>query len=76
MNKEYIHGFYVNFEEADRDGIYYLREDLQYREAKTLFDAARVNGSAFFEDDYDRDWTITYNATDGTYTLVRRPGEE
>lgn len=75
MNKETVHGFYVNFEESDRLGINYLREDLQYREAKTIFDAARMNGSSHFEDDYDQDWTITHNA-DGTYALTRRPGEE
>lgn len=76
MNKEQVFDFYVNFDEADREGIRYLREDLQYREAKTIFDAARVQGSAHFEDDYDRDWTINYNAADGTYTLVRRQTEE
>ncbi len=73
--KEAIHGFYLNFEDADRDGVYYLRQDLQYREAKTLFDAARVQGSAHFEDDQDRDWSLNYNS-DGTYTLVRRQTEE
>lgn len=75
IKKESVHGFWVEFEENLRDGIRYLREDLQYGEAKTLFDAARLRGSAEFEDDYDRDWTIIYNRGKGTYTLIRRKRE-
>jgi len=74
IKKETIHGFWVTFDEELRDGVRYLRDDLQYKEAKTLFDAARLNGSAEFEDDYDRDWTLVYNR-DGTYTLIRRQQE-
>ena len=77
IKKETIHGFWVTFDEELRDGVRYLREDLQYKEAKTLFDAARLTGSAEaeFEDDYDRDWTLIYNRGDGTYTLIRRQQE-
>jgi len=75
VKKESIHGFWVEFDEELRDGIRYLRDDLQYREAKSLFDAARLTGSAEFEDDYDRDWTLTYNSGEGTYTLIRRERE-
>ena len=75
MAKESVHGFWVEFDEELRDGIRYLRDDLQYREAKSLFDAARLTGSAEFEDDYDRDWTLTYNSGEGTYTLIRRERE-
>lgn len=74
IKKETIHGFWVTFDEELRDGVRYLRDDLQYKEAKTLFDAARLNGSAEFEDDYDRDWSLIYNR-DGTYTLIRRQQE-
>lgn len=73
--KENIHGFPVIFDEKDIDGIRYLRDDLQYNEAKTLFDAARFRGEAQFEDDYDRDWTLKYNSSEGTYTLIRRQSE-
>jgi len=75
VKKESIHGFWVEFDEELRDGIRYLRDDLQYREAKSLFDAARLTGSAEFEDDYDRDWTLTYNSGEGNYTLTRRERE-
>lgn len=57
------------------DGVRYLRQDLQRDEAKTLFDAARLRGSAEFEDDHDRDWTLTFNRGDNTYTLFHRQKE-
>lgn len=73
--KERVHGFLIEFDEELKDGIRYLRDDLQYGEAKTLFDAARFDGEAEFEDDYDRDWTIIYNRGKDTYSLVRRQRE-
>jgi hypothetical protein len=75
VKKEQIHGFWLIFEEELRDGVRYLRDDLQYREAKTLFDAARFDGTAEFEDDQDRDWSLIYNRQDGNYTLIRRQRE-
>lgn len=75
IKREQVHGFWLVFDEDLRDGVRYLREDLQYNEAKTLFDAARINGTAEFEDDFDRDWTLLYNRADGTYTLIRRQRE-
>ena len=75
VKKEQIHGFWLLYEEELRDGVRYLRDDLQYKEAKTLFDAARVDGVAEFEDDQDRDWSLIYNRQEGTYTLIRRQRE-
>lgn len=75
IKKEQIHGYWLIFEEELRDGVRYLRDDLQQKEAKTLFDAARLTGTAEFEDDQDRDWSLTYNRQDGTYTLIRRQRE-
>jgi len=75
VKKEQIHGFWLLYEEELRDGVRYLRDDLQYKEAKTLFDAARVDGVAEFEDDQDRDWSLIYNRQDGNYTLIRRQRE-
>jgi len=73
--KERIYGFWLEFEEELRNGVRYLRDDLQYKEAKTLFDAARLRGEAEFEDDQDRDWTLIYNRQAGNYTLIRRQRE-
>jgi hypothetical protein len=75
IKKERIHGFLVKFEEGAEEGIRHLRDDLQYNEAKTLFEAARYRGSAEFEDDQDRDWTLVYNRGEGTFTLIRRQRE-
>jgi len=72
IKKESIHGFWLTFDEEMRDGVRYLRDDIQLGEAKTLFDAARLRGEAEFEDDHERNWTIIYNRNDGTYTLLRR----
>jgi hypothetical protein len=75
VKKEQVHGFWLIYEEELRDGVRYLRDDLQYGEAKTLFDAARLDGIAEFEDDQDRDWSLIYNRQEGTYTLIRRQRE-
>ena len=73
--KARIYGFSVEYDEKFKEGIRYLRSDLQYREAKVIFDAARFKGKAEFEDDRDWDWTLVYNRGKGTYTLVRRKRE-
>ena len=75
IKKEQIHGFWLTYEEELREGVRYLRDDLQFKEAKTIFDAARLDGTAEFEDDQDRDWTLIYNRQEGNYTLVRRQRE-
>jgi len=74
IKKQQIHGYWVKFDEGVKEGIRYLRDDLQRNEAKTLFEAARLRGEAEFEDDQDRDWTLIYNR-DGTFTLIRRTRE-
>lgn len=68
--KTSVHGFAVSFEENAREGINYLREDLDLNEAKVFFDQARVRGSAQFEDDEDRQYTLFYQSIG--YVLARR----
>ena len=75
LKKEKIHGYWLQFAEEFQEGMKYLRDDLQQAEAKTIFDSARVNGAADFEDDYDRDWTLIYSRGDDTYTLAARQRE-
>jgi hypothetical protein len=71
--REKIHGFLVNFDEALKStGIYHLQYDLDSRAARTLFEAARNEGEAYFEDDRERKFTLVYNRSDGTYDLERR----
>lgn len=75
IKKEKVYGFLVRFEQDLREGIRYLSDDLQEKEAKTLFDAARLRGNAEFEDDEDRDWTLTYIRGDNSYVLTLRQRE-
>ncbi|MFH1643081.1 MAG: hypothetical protein ABH967_00365 [Patescibacteria group bacterium] len=72
---ERVHGFWVTFGKDLWEGITYLSRDLQFEEAKTLFDAARLRGNAEFEDDDDRDWTLTYIRGKNSYVLTLRDRE-
>lgn len=72
MTRERVHGFLVNFDESLKNtGLYYLQRDLQIEEAKSLFEAARAHGKAYFEDDHERQFTLIYQS-DGTYDLEGR----
>lgn len=72
IQKEYVHDFIVQFDDSFIDGLRYLRDHLSFDEMKTLTDAARLDGSAEFEDNFNRNWTLLYNRGEGTYTLIRR----
>lgn len=65
-----IHGFRTIYEDNAIEGVRHLRDDLSYDECRVFFDQARLKGSAAFEDDQDRQFTLFYRA--GVYTLVRR----
>ena len=75
IKTEKIYGFSVRFEQDLREGIIYLSQDLQEHEAKTLFNAAKLTGRADFEDDEDRDWTLTYIREGDVYILTLRTEE-
>ncbi len=49
-----------------------LRDDLSRDEAKVYFEQARLKGSAQFEDDYDRQFTLFYERGSGSFILTRR----
>lgn len=70
MQKTTIHGFSVSYEDNAAGGISHLRDDLDYNETKVFFDQARARGSAQFEDDEERQFTLTYQ--NGAYVLIRR----
>ena len=70
IKKTTVHGFNVEYEENALEGIRYLRDDLDFSEAEIFFDRARYKGSARFEDDEDRQYTLLYK--NWIYTLVRR----
>lgn len=70
LKKTRIHGFTISYEDNAREGLRYLRDDLDYREAKVFFDQAKSKGSAEFEDEYDRQFTLMHQR--GVYVLMRR----
>jgi metal-dependent hydrolase (beta-lactamase superfamily II) len=73
VKREKIHGYLVDFDESLKmTGIRYLQYELQEREAKTLFEAARLKGEAYFEDKQNRNFTLIYNRESGLYQVVGR----
>jgi len=68
--KTNVYSYCVTHEPDVEEGISYLRDDLDFNEARIFFDQARQKGFAEFEDDEDRQYTLLYK--DGNYTLVRR----
>lgn len=68
--KTAVHDYTVSYEENAHEGIRHLRDDLSADEAKVFFHQAKATGSAQFEDDHDRDFTLFYQ--NGGYALVRR----
>ncbi|MBI2451306.1 MAG: hypothetical protein HYV52_03190 [Parcubacteria group bacterium] len=71
-NTKIIHGFKVMFEENAREGVQYLEADLDLNEAKVFFDQAKLKGSAQFEDDEERQFTLMHQRNDHNYVLIRR----
>jgi len=65
-----VHNFPTSYEENAEEGIRHLKDDLSRDEARVFFDQARARGSAEFEDDEDRQFTLSHQ--NGTYTLIRR----
>ena len=71
MNEAIIHGLRVKYENNAKEGIEYLRNDLDREEARVFFNEARRRKYAKFEDDQERQYTLFFNS-DGSYSLVRR----
>ncbi len=65
-----VKGHIVHYEENAYQGIQYLINDLDHREAEVFFSQARMKGYAEFEDDHERQFTLLHQ--NGAYTLVRR----
>ncbi len=71
IQKTTIHGFDVSYEENAEEGMKYLRDHLDINESKVFFDEAKKKGSAEFEDDDDRQFTLVFQKEDD-YVIVRR----
>lgn len=66
-----VHGVRIRYDTTTEHGIYYLKNDLSANEAKVIIEYARIKGSAEFEDDQDRDYTLA-KGPGGIFTLVLR----
>ena len=69
--KRDIHGHAVYGDKNVEYGMNYLDHDIQYSEAEVFFQQAKLHGQAEFEDDHERNYTLSYNG-DGTYTIITR----
>lgn len=71
MNKASIHGFPLLYDNVSADGMRYLRDNLDYEEARVFFDQSRERGSCKFEDANDRKFILSYK--NGAYEVIRKP---
>ncbi len=67
-----IHGHIVYGDDASREGLNYLDYDLDHDEAEVFFKQAKLHGSAQFEDEHERQFTLLYDRGKGSYRVERR----
>lgn len=73
LQKTSIHGKMLRYDHKDydlREGVRYLRSDLDRGEVLPYFEYAKRHGEAEFEDKRDRQFTIKHHQ--GIYTLETR----
>ncbi|OGC47424.1 MAG: hypothetical protein A3A94_03245 [Candidatus Portnoybacteria bacterium RIFCSPLOWO2_01_FULL_43_11] len=70
LNQGRAHGYPLDYDDNGYNGMKYLKNDLDNSEARVFFDQARRRGYAEFEDDNDRQYTMSYK--NGKYTVTRR----
>lgn len=64
-----IHGHVVYSDNEAKDGLNYLDYDLKGEAAEAFFRQAKQTGSAMFEDEHERRFTLTYKG--GAYYVER-----
>lgn len=68
-----IHGKWKTRYNLDSEGgLKHLQYDLDLNECLPFFEQAKRTGSAHFEDDEERQYTLMYNRNDFSYTIIRR----
>ena len=71
----WINYYKLKYEDQETDisyGVQYLQYDLMPEESKVFFEQAKTNKQAQFEDDYERQFTLTYDYGDNSFTLIKR----
>ena len=67
----YIHSYPVSYEDTNaKEGMIYLRDELDEQESKVFFEQAHRAGSAEFQDEHDRQFTLMYE--NEKYVIIRR----
>lgn len=66
-----VHGHKVDFDDDAKHGVEFLDHRLEYQEAEIFFRQAKSRGSAEFEDQDGRDYTLQYDPS-GRYSVLRR----
>ena len=69
--KQDVHGHTVRGESDTKNGINYLDHKLDRGEAEVFFKQAKTHGSAEFEDEKGRNYTLIRNSN-ATYTVEKR----
>ena len=70
QHKRDVSGHSVYFDDDADDGVNYLDHDIEYSESEVFFKAAKTKGSADFEDQEGRDYTLRYKG--GRYWVEKR----
>ncbi|MBU1202773.1 hypothetical protein KKH39_01890 [Patescibacteria group bacterium] len=71
INDRDVYGYKVSGQADAKDGIDYLDLKIDREEARVFFEQARIKGSAQFEDDKGKNYTLIKNS-DGRYTVEKR----
>lgn len=67
-----LNGYWVNYDDQENNisyGIYHLQFDLDPEETIVYIDEAKRVGKAQFEDNYGRNYSLTYNSGDYSFSL-------
>lgn len=68
-----VHGRLLKADSVVRaTGLRHLQKILSPMEAQTLYDQARTHGESYFQDNQNRNFTLTYDKQGGVYHLEQR----
>jgi hypothetical protein len=61
MREINIHGYHINYEDSEKEAIYFLERHLNPREFQTIFDHAKLHREAFFQDREAHHYEVRYD---------------
>jgi hypothetical protein len=72
MQRTEIDGHPVYHDDEDHHGVEYLNSKIDRNEAKVLFDYAKTHGTAEFETQGGKNYSLVHNNEKGNYEIVKR----